>query len=345
MLVKDTPYYELYEQAAKCINDFKPKEIKEIKLLTQAFNATILKREVYEPKYARVLYSNVISLHDKEKAVFNPGKEAIAAIADLPLKVAQKTMLPDKSWLGNVALYRKSEQGKIVANLGYNMHSAAYRTLCLCSDSKYILKMYARALKSMNGLNVESINVIDLASYEIEPTANNVFVRSIDEDRNNIFLIYVFGDVANQVIDNIKGFLQTEKRSKFHLGVPNVTIDLSNVLPIVLCDKHNMQKLADVCDMVEVADVGQNELQSLVADMVESKRREYCLTQVKCAEDIMNVINNMTADEIETCIDNAIRAEATKSDVVLLDKDILTKYKYATTKLGNIGFCFGGTDL
>jgi hypothetical protein len=282
-------------------------------------------------------------LHDKEKAIFNPGKEAIAAIADLPLKVAQNEPTHDISWLNKVALCRKTEQEKIVTNLGYNTQSLAYRPLGVYSDSKYLLQMYAKALQSIKGVNVERINVSDLVNYDLERTANNVFIRSVDEDRNNIFLISVVGDIPEQVIENVKGFLITEKRRKFHLSVPNVTMNLSNVLPIVFCDKRNMQALADVCDMVEIADVTQKEMPLLIADIVESKKAEYGITQVKWAEDVVDCFCNMRPDDIEKCIDKAIRAEALKFDSVHLDKGLLTKYKEGTTKSCYIGF--GRTEL
>jgi hypothetical protein len=343
MLIKDTPFFGLYEQAVKGLNGFKPKEIKETKLLRKAFNATVLKREICEPKYARVLCSKAISLHDKEKAFFSPSKELITAIADLPLKVAQIEPTRDLSWLANVALCRKGEQAKIAANLGYNIRSSAYRTLDLCSNSVYLLKMYARAIQNLTDVNVECINVSDLASYDLEPTANNIFIRSVDEDKPNIFLIYMLGDIPEQITENIKGFLQTEKRSKFHLSVPNVTIDLGNVLPIVLCDKSNSKNLADICDTVVLADISQKELPDLIDDIVESKKCEYGIADIKWSNDVINCLCNMSADNIEKCIDKAIRAEALQSGEVQLDKDILTKYKDTDKMCGCIGF--GGTEL
>lgn len=346
MLVRDTQFWGLYEQGAKGLTNFKPKEIKETKILTKAFNSSVLKSCEYAPKYARVLYSSAISLHDKEKAIFNPNKDAISAIADLPLKVAERHMPLDLSWLGDVPLYRKDEQEKIAINLGYNTRSTIYRPLCLCSDSKYLLKMYTRTIQGINSINVERINVGDLVSYDIEPTANNIFVRSVDEDKLNIFLIYVSGDVSDQAYDSIKGFLVAEKRSKFHLSAPNVTINLGNVLPIVLCDKRNMQKLVDVCDVVELADVSQSEISLLVSDIVESKKCEYGIEDIEWSDDITNCLKDMSADDIEKCIDRAIRSERLKADTVRLDRDTFTKYKDIATKLGNIiGFGFRRTGL
>jgi hypothetical protein len=206
--------------------------------------------------------------------------------------------------------------------------------------------MYARAIQSRKEeINIECVNVKDLVGYELEPTANNIFIRNVDEDRPNIFLLYVVGDVSNLIIDHIKVFLQTEQRRMFHLGAPNVTIDLSNVLPIVFSDRQNAQRLSNICDMVELAEVSQKEKALIVTDIVETKKYEYGIAQVNWSDDAIDCLIPMAADDIERCIDSAIRTEGLKSDTVQLSQGVLKKFKDTTTKLSNIGFGFGRTEL
>jgi hypothetical protein len=204
--------------------------------------------------------------------------------------------------------------------------------------------MYARAMQTLKDVNVENINVSDLGGYDFEPSLNHIFIRSIDEDKQNIFLIYMFGNIPAPIVDNVKIFLQKEKRSKFHLSAPNVTINLGNVSPIVLSDRQNAKNLTDVCDVVEIADVTRSELPALVADIVESKKDEYCLKKVELSDDAVDCLSDMSMDDIERCLDRAVRIEALKSDSLLFDKDTLTKYKDATMIRGVMGFGFGRTD-
>jgi hypothetical protein len=198
--------------------------------------------------------------------------------------------------------------------------------------------MYAEALsKEREGVNISHIHMGELSSYELEPTANNIFVRSVDEDRLNVFLMYFEGSLPERLIEIVTPFLQTEKRAKFHLGAPNVTIDFSDVLPIVLCDKANAKKLSGACDVVELADVTQKETPLVVADIITHKKLDCNLSQITLTDDALSYLTAMPADEIESCLDKAIRYEALKSDKLQLNREMLAAQADGS-KISNIGF-------
>jgi hypothetical protein len=166
-------------------------------------------------------------------------------------------------------------------------------------------------------------------------------VRSVDEDFLNIFLLNFEGDIPDGVIDAVTPFLQSEKRGKFHLSAPNVNLDLSSVLPVVLCDGKNSQKLSGVCDIIELAPLNNKEMAEIIAGVIEDKKRAYNLSQLNLTDDATTCLKNMTADDIEKCIDKAIRAGALKSDNLLLDGQIISLYA-DNSKTNHIGF--GGTE-
>jgi hypothetical protein len=177
----------------------------------------------------------------------------------------------------------------------------------------------------------------------LEPSANNIFVRSVDEDKFNIFLFRFEGEIPEGVIDAVTPFLQIEKRSKFHLGMPNVNIDLSAVLPIVLADKLNAKKLNSVCDVVELADISPKEVCVLISHLIKEKTAAYNLSRIELSDDAVDFLKKMTIDDIAQCLDRGIRAQSLKSGDIRLDEKMLMNC-IDISQISHIGFGFGGTE-
>jgi hypothetical protein len=310
MLVKDTPFYEIYQKAAEKYNLFNLDEIRETKLICSAFAAGVLKYDLYDRKYARVIYSKAIAMSYKERAVFNVAHEYISAISDLPLKIMQSpTKQLNLSALDGMTLQRRDEKTKIKFSLNYLRlcDATAYRPICLCSDSKYLLKMYAQALRTkVEGVHVENIDISALSSYDLEPTSNNIFIRSANEDKENIYLLNFYGDLQAGYFDCIKGFLQTETRAKFHLNSPNVNINLSAIVPICLCDTNNMPQLKKYCDVIELAPISAEEFPIAIDDIIASKRVNFNLPELDLTDGGLKLFEGKSVDSVEKCINDAV---------------------------------------
>ncbi|MDE6690394.1 MAG: hypothetical protein K2K04_00330 [Clostridia bacterium] len=328
--VADTPFEALYEIAAAKYGEADGADIDEVRLLDRAFNSGVLKREVYAPKYARILNSMALYVKDKEKTLFTQSKELVGVIGDLPLKLThEKTVAVDVSAVKNTSLKREAEAASIVRalNNGDLRELPAYRPLCLCCDSKYILNMYANAIsaKSAN-THVEIIDVAELSEYDFEPTPNNIFIRSINEDKDNRFLLYFTGDIPEMKIDLMKSILQGSRRAKFHLNNPNVTLNLSAVLPVCLCDKRNAKLLKAYCDVIELSEVKAEEMPLAVRDIIAGKERVYGVKAIRFDGEVSEIFKGYDVDTVEKLIDAAVRAHREKGAVITISREMIQQY-------------------
>lgn len=328
--VADTPFEELYAAASKKYRQAENEDIAEVRLLDRAFGSGVLKREVYDPKYARILNSKALYIKDKEKALFTQSKELVGVIGDLPLKLSREKMAAiDVSAVRNTALKRADEATSVVCalNNGDLRELSAYRPLCLCCNSRYILNTYANAIAAnSSGVHVETIDVAELSDYDFEPTPNNIFVRSVNEDKDNRFLLYFVGEVPEVRINLMKGILQSGKRAKFHLNNPNVTLNLSAVLPVCFCDERNAKYLKPYCDVIELAEVKAEEMPAAIKHILASKAKLYGIKEIKLDGEAAAIFKGYDIDTAEKLIDTAVRARREKGASVTLSREVIQQY-------------------
>ena len=289
-----------------------------------------MKREGYDPKYARILNSKALYIKDKEKAVFTQNKEQLSVIGDLPLKLSHENIAAvDVDAVEKVAIKREVETTAVVRALKNSdlRELPSYRPLCICSDSKYILNTYARAIATKSKVaHVEMIDVGELGEYDFEPTPNNIFVRSINEDKDNRFLLFFHGEILEKKMDAVKSILQSGRRAKFHLNSPSVTLNLGAVLPICFCDKQNAQALEPYCDIVRLAPITTDELSYAVKDILVSKEQMYGVGKIKLGGEVNEVLDGYDIDAAEKLIDAAVRARREKGAKITLTREILQSY-------------------
>ena len=343
--VKNTPFEELYRVASGQYGEAGMLEIDEVRLLNKSFNSGVLKRDCYDPKYARILNSLALYIRDKEKAVFSLNKEQLTAISDLPLKLSQERADAfDISILEGAPLKRESEITAIARALKNSdlRDLPTFRPLCLICDDVYVLNMYANAIggESENA-HVEIIDVSALEDYDFEPTPNNVFIRSIDEDKDNRFLLFFHGEIPEKKIEAVKSILLSSRRAKFHLHNPNVTLNLSAVLPVCFCDEQNAKWLKSCCDEIRLCPVTAEELRSAVNDILIGKQKLYGLGSIALTDDAYEALKEYDIDTAEKLIDSAVRAHRERGAKIVLSREMLQEY--AVTENNQI-IGFGGVN-
>ncbi|MBD5101000.1 MAG: hypothetical protein HDT29_07140 [Clostridiales bacterium] len=344
-VVADSPFEELYATALDCYNVNGTAEIEGVRLLEKAFSSGVLKKEVYDPQYARILHSAALSIKDKERVIFSGDKAQLSTIGDLPLKLTlDKVSAVDTSEFPSLALRRNDERLKIErAFKNSDLRGLpSYRPICLCCESKYVLNSYARTFANKReNTHVEIIDVAELSEYDLEPSANNIFVRCVDEDKDNRFLLFFKGEISDRRMDAVKGILQSARRSKFHLNAPGVTLDLSAVLPICFCDKENAKLLKPYCDVIQLAETTADEFADVVEDIFASKEKVYGIGKIKLEGEVSEVFDGFDVDTAEKLIDSAVRARREQGANITLSKEILKSYS-ADYKMPKIGF--GGNE-
>lgn len=341
--VEDTPFEELSAIASKKYRLTIDCAVPEVGLLNKAFYSAVLKPNVLDAKYQRILNSKALSIKDKERVILSSNAEQLSAINDLPLKLSRANIKAvDTSGFDNIAVKREEEAETIICALKNSdlRELKSYRPLCLSCDSRYLLNMYAKAISAENaGVHTERIYAGDLSEYDCEPTFNNIFVRSTDEDADNRFLLFFYGEVSERKTEFISNVLQSVKRKKFHLNSPNITLDMGAVLPLCFCDSQNEEALSKYCDVVRLAPLNEKEFCCAVEDILRSKEQAYGVGKIKLEGEVKEVLEGFDIDKACKVIDASVRAQRQKTrQIVLHRKNLLSFVKESNNpKIG-----FGG---
>lgn len=326
---RNTPYSALF----KIVNSdkFVPDASKAgILLLNRLFAQKTVNRAVYSHPHAHVIYASAISNEDKEKMLFSENKQLLSDALNLPInKPVNVSLRCDLDAIKQMPLNRPSEQNQIISALrNRDLRAlATYRPLCLCANSVYLQDLFASALQqSFSNETVQVIDVNCLQELDMEPTANNVFVRSckrvpdgvdihnVNCDTNSVFLMFLNGEIPASIIRHVKTFLSTEWRRQFRLARPAVTLDFSCALPICICDDTNANKLKTLVETIRIAEVDSAESTKLIGEMLEQKAKLYFGKSVELTDNAMELLSKLPLENVEEIVDTAFRAQRDKFD-------------------------------
>ena len=316
----------------------------EILLLRKAFDAKKAKADIYNAMYARLVFSPVISIKDKEKILFSERKDLLSEACDLPLHLIEDSISINHSTFDKIKIQRKEELENIKTSLENSdlRTTNSYHPLCLCSDSSYVLDEYISAMvNALEGANIERYDVSDLREYDFEPTKNNVFLRSLSEKKPNVLLLVYKGEISERAIDLTKSIIRTSMRAKFRLTQPTVTMNLSSVLPICICDKHNAKSLQGIVEMIHLAPLNTSEKDVLLRDIVVDKARNYNMQVTSIEENALKTLECLSMENAEKLLDRVMREKRTSVRELNLTSELIKPYikkmGYGTNNYG-----FGG---
>lgn len=328
-LASETPYDDIVVKAQSSHEIRSPKEIMECILLSQVFSRGQISPNVYLPIYANLLYSEIVSFKDKEKIFLSESKESIVSFIDLPLKLTMQKLSCDVAAISELSIKRTEEQNAIIQNaLNSDIrHFEVFKPLCMCSDSKFMRNYYREAItKLYSDAHVETISISDLKSRDFEPSTNNIFIRSCNEDRANIFIISVVGVINEEDIKDVCNFLQSAKRVKMRLMRPSIEINLGAVLPICFCDKNNAQMLSRYCDKIEIAAPNKEEQAILIRELIAAKKDQYSIKDLNIKDGVVNNLLSVSIDFAENALDLAIAANRSGNKKLTLTEENTSKY-------------------
>lgn len=313
-------------------------------LLEKAFGTGLLKRELYVGKYARILFTEVLGKHDKEQVLFSGNKELLAEAGDLPLKLSADKPVPlAQDALSRMPLGRTEEQEKIVKalqNADLRAHPG-YRPLCLSAESDALLELYENALKeALAGAHIETLEISDLTEYDLEPTKNNIYVRSCNEDRANVYFLFFREEISEREYDLAKNFLLSERRAKFRLNRPGVSLDLGAVLPVVFCDKENARILRQYCEVIRLAPISRTEKAAYIRGVLRMKGEEYGVKEISIEDAAVDRLALCSPENIREILDRAVRDN--RGEQAVIDETALKAY--LRTPGGHTSFGFGGNN-
>lgn len=316
-------------------------------LLNKAFAFGKLKPEQYAASNARIIFSSVLSFRDKERTMFSANEQSISDIADLPLKLTGKDFAPELDALSALPIVREKEVDHVrrcLANSDLLLHSS-FRPLCVCADSEYMRKVYARHIRAaFNSAHVEYIDIAGLDEYDLQPTGKNIFVRSCDEDAFNVYFMSFTGNIASNVMQEAIGFLQSRRRKKFCLLTPGVVIDLGAVLPVCFCDKANAKELKKYCEVVTLSPVAAGEKSALYADVIKSKQKLYGVKSVTIDDSGAARLDTLSVDGAESVIDAVVRFNRGCAETVITSA-LIDECAAVRTEKNRYGFGGDGDEI
>lgn len=342
LILTGTPLEELYHIAKDNYGEYIETEATEVLVLNKAFKAGVLKADVIDAVNSRLIYSYILSEKDKEKALFSADKIFSSSVLDLPLRLKRAGRnYGSNMTLQQVAIKRKDETERIVSafNNTILLKTEFYHPICICSDCRYLLQSYRDAIISdvtsrRVKTHCEVIDVANLRGYDVEPTANNVFLRSIDENCYNVIILDMQEDVDPMVFEQVKNFLQTAKRAKFHLCTPNVTLNLKNVLPVCFCNKRIAQKLKNYCDVIELSPINAQEFEVAIDDIISKKQQDYGDITIKLDGKAQEVFGNLDVDFANEVITFAILTKAFNQQSITLNSDVIKAFSRDSKPMG-----------
>lgn len=342
-LAAGTPYEAISAKAQKYHGIKAPKKIQECILLSKVFGRGQVTPSVYLPVYANLLYSEIISFKDKEKLLLSESKESVASYIDLPLKLTMRKFSCDVSAITELSITRAEEQNAIIQNaLNSDIrHFDSFKPLCLCSESKYMRNYYMSAISGLySDAHIATVSVVDLNPCDLELSMNNIFVRSCNEDRGNVFILTFNGDINEAAVKEVCNFLQGAKRRKMRLARPSIEINLGAVLPICFCDKSNAQMLSRYCDKIDIATPNQEEQKIFIHELIAAKEEQYGIKGLSVEDGVMSKLLSVSIDAAETALDLAITANRHGDRELTLTEENANKYikKRETSR----GFGYGG---
>ena len=300
---------------------------------------------LYDASVGRVAFSRAIPIEDKKKIIYAGNPQLIAEVCELPLGLRFDSLAFDEQALDRAPFDISRVKEAITTNLmnADLRDKALYLPLVLSADSDYAADMLASLVRDLfKDAKVITVDAKALRARDLARTKNNAFLRDLSRDKNNVILFMLDDKVEDYVIEEIADFLQGEKRADFNLEAPSLSIDLSSVLPICVCDRENARKLEGEAEIVELPSFGKQRNACMILSIFEERKKAFGVNEMTIAAEAADLLATLPIDAAESIIDKALRAyRAKKGEAVLTEAGVRERMKTLRTKT----FGFGGNGL
>ncbi len=315
---------------------------KDVELTLKAFSMGRQDKVTYNAMYARWAFSPLVSIKDKEKVVFAEDKSVLTRACDLPLRLQYSHVDFERDSLDALPICREKDNEAIAIALEANdfRNSDVYKPLCICTPSEALGSLYVDALQKIFAQeNVEIMDFSDISDQDAETEDGNLFLRYVNEDKNNVLILVLRGDVNERTLRLAKSFLDGEKRGKTALAQPPVRIDLSAILPICVCDKTNAKKLARHVDVVEVSSITATEKMGVATKLLDKKAQEKRLSGLSIDEEAMIALTALPISMIEKVLARfTLERAMNKTNKNVLTADAVKRWSVSRVKSNTFGF-------
>lgn len=303
------------------------------RIIEKAFGLNIVKRNVYDQIFAKVAFSELISVEDKEKLLLNKKKDAIVSLSEIPFDVNRDGVLHfDEKKASDIVLDRQEELHDILCGLSpaFSNMPALYRTVLIVGDDDYISEMYIESLRK--GFGKEG-NIIDtdagmLSMQDFASAKENFILRGLSETKQShtVFLIKNCHEIGEKELDELIKLLDYEYRRKFKLLDPTVSLDLSDAIIVLFASENNepVKRLAEECDVIRTMRISEREKLAVIESTFKTRSKSYGCSKVKICDDCKKYLAPFKTGQIVRLIDGALKKAAYENGKIITAEALQT---------------------
>lgn len=300
--------------------DFDGEAVKDpvARVIEKAFGMGVIQRNTYDRVFSKVAFSTLISTEDKEKLLLNKKEGAIASLPPIPFDVDRNRKLRFSTEKASVEpLSRQDELRRILCSISPAVadRNALYRTLLVVSEDDYISEIYAKALK--NGFGSAQVLEIDAGMLTLQDfvgAKENFILRGLSEtkDSHTVFLLKHCDELGERELEELIKLLDYEYRRKYKLLEPTVSLDLSDVLIVLLASECNrrVKQLSDECDVVMTRRLSEEEKQAVIDTMFRDRSRCFGMEQAQLEPACRQYLAPLRMGQILRLLDDALKQAA-----------------------------------
>ncbi len=285
-------------------------------IMEKAFGQNIISRAQYDRAFAKVAFSNIICLEDKEKLLLDKCKETIASLSGIPFEQKILPSIPfEGEQLSKLPLKRERETRRILQNLSLAVRKAAamYAPLLITGADEYVTRMYKEALEgAFKDTKVIELDGSTLTYQDFAPSKENVFLRGLSETKLSRTVFFITGceELDPQSLEELCKMCDYKYRKKFRLVHPAVSIDLSGVLPVFFAkgQSENSHTLARYCDTLVAESVSQSEKSAVVDALFADGFEDYGFGAIPLEEGCRDFICKYEADDVCKIVDFVLQS-------------------------------------
>lgn len=294
----------------------------ELNLILKAVSKKIVKRDTYNAHCERFAYSKVLSFKDIQRFIMSENKEMLANAGTLPLKMATKKQSVAFARPIKTIFDRTEEQTKIAKMLG-DKGFVPTSKICLCTDDNYVQECYVNAIKdSVRDCNVRYFQLEMLSEDDLCNTLGNVFLRSISENKYNLFMISIRGNNDKDKLQKVYDFMEDEKRKHFKVAPLNVDIDLSAITIVVFCDIKMQKDLRKHCMTIVLNAVTDDERLKVLKRLLCDAQSRYGISDVVFEDEAIEKLKTLKLQNAVEVIERSMQTLCLNEKTILTQKHI-----------------------
>ncbi len=293
--LEETPNYgAVGEVAAKY--GVTPSPDEQSRLLAKVFRRGEANPAQCNFRIARILKCRALGQADKKTVLLSGSAEYIAAVAALPLNIGDFRETSVK--VPELPFEREEEMRAVriaLSNCAISS-SALYRPLCVCSDEHYVLSACMDVIRgAFASANVAEINASSFGASAFAARRDNVVLRSLRERERNVAVFVFEGETECGKSEGALGFIVPERRRAYKLE-EGISLDLSDLFVVVLCDRHNLPAFAECCNVVIFGELTFGEKRNIVRAAIDRNAALFGLRSVQIDEDALSSCCGMDID-------------------------------------------------